>query len=195
MRQFVAAFTLCAVPLVASAQLSSPVTDAELQAILDNASLQTQPTSAADQKVGYTLPLKDIAIYEGDASIAKTHLIVDGDTLYKLSKTYGVSISSIQHVNGLSDFKVSLGDTLKIPAANTTTEPPRPIQPAPARADVQASHIVQPGDTLYGIARAYCIKSDSLNAANPGLRADRLQIGTQVRLPDGYCTPKTPTKP
>ena len=47
-----------------------------------------------------------------------------GDSLYKLSKRFGVSIESIMQANGLSGTTIYAGSTLKIPAKNSSYQPP-----------------------------------------------------------------------
>ena len=45
------------------------------------------------------------------------HPVVKGDTLYNISKRYGVTLQSLKQVNGLSGDVISLGQTLAIPGA------------------------------------------------------------------------------
>ena len=45
----------------------------------------------------------------------RNHKVVKGDTLYGLSRKYGVSVSAIQKANGLSGSNIRAGATLKIP--------------------------------------------------------------------------------
>lgn len=47
-------------------------------------------------------------------SLSITHTVVKGDTLYSLSKKYGVSIESIQQLNNLDGNSISLGQILQI---------------------------------------------------------------------------------
>ena len=49
---------------------------------------------------------------------ASTHTVVKGDTLWGLSKKYGVSVDAIRAVNGMAanDNNVRLGQTINIPA-------------------------------------------------------------------------------
>lgn len=66
------------------------------------------------------------AVYEDTASTPavsqpayvepKVHTVVRGDTLWGLSKQYGVSVASIKQANGLSRDTIVLGTKLKIPA-------------------------------------------------------------------------------
>ena len=47
---------------------------------------------------------------------SRRHTVVKGDTLYGLSRRYGVSVSAIQRANKLSGTNIRLGATLLIPA-------------------------------------------------------------------------------
>ena len=49
-------------------------------------------------------------------SMSRRHTVVKGDTLYGLSRRYGVSISAIQRANKLSGTNIRIGATLLIPA-------------------------------------------------------------------------------
>ena len=52
-----------------------------------------------------------------------THEVQSGDTLYSISKKYGVSVSAIQEANGMSDNAIKLGQKLKIPDGIKTSAP------------------------------------------------------------------------
>lgn len=62
------------------------------------------------------------AVYEdttpapAPTSIAKVHTVVRGDTLWGISKKYGVSVASIKQANSLRSDVAVLGARLKIPA-------------------------------------------------------------------------------
>jgi len=43
-----------------------------------------------------------------------THKVVEGDTLYNISKRYGITVGKIKKLNNLSDNTISVGQTLKI---------------------------------------------------------------------------------
>lgn len=47
---------------------------------------------------------------------ARTHKVVKGDTLYSLSKRYGVTVDAIRKANGLKDNGLRIGQKIKIPA-------------------------------------------------------------------------------
>jgi LysM repeat protein len=47
---------------------------------------------------------------------ATKHTVAAGDTLYSLSKRYGVSVQAIQQANGLTSENIQVGQVLTIPA-------------------------------------------------------------------------------
>lgn len=52
----------------------------------------------------------------GGAAASRTHTVVKGDTLWGLSKKYGVSADSIKAANNMTTDTVQLGKKMKIPA-------------------------------------------------------------------------------
>ena len=51
-----------------------------------------------------------------------------------------------------------------------------------------ATYTIKSGDTLAGIAARFSISLDDLRAANPGIDASKLSVGSTVRLPGGTNT-------
>jgi len=49
------------------------------------------------------------------APAARTHTVARGDTLYSLSRRYGVSVSAIQSANGMRGTTIQVGQRLRIP--------------------------------------------------------------------------------
>ncbi|MBP7096810.1 MAG: LysM peptidoglycan-binding domain-containing protein [Spirochaetia bacterium] len=98
------------------------------------------------------------------------HVLGKGETVYSLSRTYGVSAEAILKANGIGDpRKLSVGARLLIPAV----------------------HVVDKGETLYGIARRYGIPLAELLSLN-GLKADALiRPGDRLLVP-GSAAPASP---
>ncbi|MFI1744204.1 LysM peptidoglycan-binding domain-containing protein [Flavobacteriaceae bacterium MEBiC06508] len=42
------------------------------------------------------------------------HIVVKGDTLYSISKTYNMTVQELQNINGLSDLVLSIGQELRV---------------------------------------------------------------------------------
>lgn len=95
----------------------------------------------------------------------QTYIVEKGDTLYGISKQFGISIEDIKLANNLKDNTITVGESLLIPSTNST-----------------ALYIVKKGDTLYSIAQNYNVTVEKLKALN-NLKSNTLSIGQQLRIP------------
>lgn len=94
----------------------------------------------------------------------RTYTVQRGDTLYGISKQFGVSVSEIKRLNNLTSDSITVGDVLQIPTTGNTT------------------YTVQRGDSLYSIARLYNTTVDAIKQFN-GLTSDLLSIGMVLQIP------------
>lgn len=95
----------------------------------------------------------------------QTYVVQMGDTLYGISKQFGVTVEEIKLENDLINNTLTVGQILRIPTLETT-----------------ALYIVKKGDTLYGIASKYGISVNELISLN-NLNSTVLSIGQQLRIP------------
>jgi uncharacterized protein YkwD len=103
-----------------------------------------------------------------------THTIQPGDTLLGLARQHGVPMAAIQLRNGMGDSTVvQVGQELAIPS-------PSGWEGASA---FWVMHVVQPGETLLGIARAYDLSVGTLQAVNELADADTIRVGQELVLP------------
>lgn len=87
-----------------------------------------------------------------------TYTIRPGDTLYSLAKTLGFSVQAILAANpGINPNALAVGQILCLPTGGTIPCPNGTI------------YRVQPGDTLFGIARRFDVTVERILTANPGL--------------------------
>ena len=109
------------------------------------------------------------------------HHVVRGDTIFSLSRHYWVSQEELMRRNGLSDpSRLQAGMRLVIPSAAAS--------PAPSLAP--ATYTVQPGDTLFSIARNSRVTLQALRDIN-GFSANHvLRAGATIRIPGQ--TPQAP---
>lgn len=67
------------------------------------------------------------------AGAARTHTIREGDTLYRISRTYGVSLTSLLQANGLTEKSIiKIGETLSIPGS-AEEKADAPAHPGPTK--------------------------------------------------------------
>jgi len=139
----------------------------------------------------------------------ETHRVAPGDTLYALSRKYGVSIQQIQDANpGLNPKSLKVGQRLRIPGDSdekyspppkwlvpSQSSPPPAKPPAPREADVpRGAYRVRPGDSLRDIADRYDTTTAKLRAWND-LPSDRLVVGKILRVVPPDVPPPRPPDP
>ncbi len=115
------------------------------------------------------------------------HKVASGETLFFISRKYGVSINDIVKNNPGSDEVLKLNQELKIPKITEAAYIKLPKTERKSeqleKKDTFQYHIVQPEETAFGIAGKYQISLTQLAAANPGLETNNLTIGAQIRIP------------
>jgi membrane-bound lytic murein transglycosylase D len=100
----------------------------------------------------------------------RTHRIEWGDTWYAIAQEYGVSSAALQAANpDVDPNRLVSGEVLRIPTG---------------RATARRSHRVEPGESLWAIARRYGVSAEEIRKAN-GLEGDRVRIGETLVIPGG----------
>jgi LysM repeat protein len=106
------------------------------------------------------------------------HIVQPGETLYRISVRYGVSMDTIAQANQISNReRILVGQRLTIPDMTNAVENPL-IAAEPTH------HVVQPGETLASIANRYGLTVSQIaqinNIANPNriLRGQTLTVFT-----------------
>lgn len=108
----------------------------------------------------------------------KIHIVKKGDTLYELSKKYGVTLEKLIDANPqlVDPNKLDIGAKIKIP-----TEPiPVPGGAAP----IIHKHTVKQGDSLWKLSKAWGVSLKEMIDANPQLKnPNALLVGEVVNIP------------
>lgn len=119
-----------------------------------------------------------------------------GDTLYALSRRHGVSVNELMRANGLTSSNLQPGQRLVLPSGvgGEPHEPPRVtagahVPPADqayaaqAPSDWTETYTIEPGDSLYAIARRHGVSLADLERHNGISDSRRVMPGTVLRLP------------
>ncbi|MGE0846645.1 MAG: LysM peptidoglycan-binding domain-containing protein [Flavobacteriaceae bacterium] len=131
-------------------------------------------------------------------TIVKT--VANGDTLFSIARAYGVSEQAILDANRMqSADQIRVGQRLIIPspgagarygAASTPSYSPPAYaasspQPAPAapRTAQNGRYRVQPGDTLYSIARNHNVGVAEISRANSLPSGGAIRVGQELVIP------------
>lgn len=102
-----------------------------------------------------------------------------GDSLWKISREYGVSLEVIIDVNNLRDKdSLSLGQKLEIPGVGGGIPDPNQKQEP-----IIIVYTVVKGDTLWEISRRYDVNMSTIISTNNLKEITRLSIGQKLKLP------------
>lgn len=120
-----------------------------------------------------------------------THLVQPKETLFSLSRQYGVTVEAIKSANAdLLKEGLKIGQTIKIPSANgnvSTTvvsapvkevvkETPKPVAKPEPKTEIAKGnttyHIIEPKETKYGISKKYGMTIQELERLNPAIVND-----------------------
>jgi LysM repeat protein len=138
-------------------------------------------------KIGLIVLFISFGLYQKGSAEGR-YTVKSGDTLYVISKSFGVSIEDIKVANGLEKDSIKPKQVLVIPAgrkkkadetaqkysSQTAKKPPAEIVKKPA---VDATpYVVQKGDNLYGISKKVGISIEEIKTMN-GLHTTALKIG------------------
>jgi len=101
------------------------------------------------------------------------HTVQRGENLYRIALRYGTTVDAIVAANGLAnENSVYVGQVLLIPAGDQG-------QPQPGG----TTYVVQPGDTLYSIARRFGATVDALAAHNGLAPPYTIKVGQTLSIP------------
>jgi cell wall-associated NlpC family hydrolase len=108
------------------------------------------------------------------------YVVQPGDTLTSIAQRFGLAVAQIVALNGLSDADaIVAGTSLRLSRAGSPAAQ-RPT--APGTIPTSTSYQVQPGDTLYSIARRFGVAPQEVVAANRLESPDRIVAGMTLRV-------------
>jgi len=101
-----------------------------------------------------------------------SHVVVSGDSLWKLAKKYDTEVRIIKEINYIDSDLLSINDTLLIPLSKSKSNNFIPYE----------MHIVSEGDTLWDLSKKYNIDIEDLIRMNSLKKDSYLQLGQQLTI-------------
>ncbi|MDR6922875.1 LysM peptidoglycan-binding domain-containing protein [Chryseobacterium sp. 2987] len=119
-------------------------------------------------------------------SAQNSHTVAKGDNPYNIAKKYGITVDELLKLNPkFKDGKLAIGDVLTVKAEKHTTPVSKPVSVEKAKPNTGQSLgkiVLQPKQTVYGIAKQYRISETDLRKLNPELDS-HMKIGDEITLP------------
>jgi LysM repeat protein len=106
------------------------------------------------------------------------HIVKKGETLYGLSKTYGVTQEDIIANNPQVRVGLKLGQEIVIPQ-------PSVKESANEQLNMEGNvlyHTIKQGETLYRLSKNYNISIENILKLNPGVSPENFKIGTVIKI-------------
>jgi FOG: LysM repeat len=122
-----------------------------------------------NQHITLNQSLNIIGTAKVESTDSGTHTVAPGDTLYNISNRYGMTVTELQQLNGLSSNHITLGQTLNV---NGTSE---------VNNTTAQTHTVGPKDTLYNISNRYGMTVAELQQLNE-LESNHIIIGQTLKV-------------
>lgn len=118
------------------------------------------------------------------------HVLVKGETLYSVARSYGVTVEAITKANSIADpSRLKPGVKLLIPGAEDAGPSSGTDGAITGEAVAPLSYKVAKGDTLFSIARSYGVSVDALRKANKLTQSSVIKYGDRLELPVGAKAP------
>jgi len=107
-----------------------------------------------------------------------THIVGAKETVYGLSKQYGISVETLQNANPVLANGLQVGQELVIPQNASN------ISKTEITSSSKATHLVVAKESLFSIARQYNVSVQDLETLNKDLLQNGLQIGQTIAIPN-----------
>ena len=112
------------------------------------------------------------------------HRVENGETISQIAQKYNVTPYAIYQLNPDAQSGLNPSSILLIPKKSVVSK----------AVVTSKTHLVEPKETLFGIAKKYAISDEALKQANPNLEKEGLQIGQTLDIPSNTVSKtNTPT--
>ncbi|NTW72024.1 MAG: LysM peptidoglycan-binding domain-containing protein [Eubacteriaceae bacterium] len=116
------------------------------------------------------------------SSSGTTYVVQSGDTLWGISRKYGVTVQQIVTANNITNANlINVGQVLIIPGISS-------VNPTTG-----IKYTVRAGDTLWGISRKYGVTVQQIASANNITNVSLIHIGQVLTIPTSTSQPPAPT--
>ena len=140
--------------------------DTTPNAIINKNNLTSSVLTIGQQLI---IPADPESTGKDDMTTNNTYVVQNGDSLYSISRMYGISVDDIKNANNLTSNILTIGQVLTIPTNATNS-------------NTSNLYVVQKGDSLWSIANRFGVSINQIRMIN-NLNSDILNIGQTLIIP------------
>ncbi|MDZ5719623.1 LysM peptidoglycan-binding domain-containing protein [Bacillus inaquosorum] len=128
---------------------------------------------------GQTLSIngKSTSSKSSSSSSSSTYKVKSGDSLWKISKKYGMTVSELKKLNGLKSDLLRIGQVLKLKGSTSSSG----SSSSKVSSSSTSTYKVKSGDSLSKIASKYGTTVSKLKSLN-GLKSDLIYAGQVLKV-------------
>ncbi len=151
--------------------------------------LQYNPTADAGLEIGQILKVPYTPKKVVRASESGLHTVAAKETMFSISKMYGITVDEIKQWNNLTDNALSIGQQIVVKKASSPSVATTPSAPV----NKKGVHTVGSKETMFSISRQYGITVQQLKDWNK-LEGNEISIGQElvVAQPQGETKQNDP---
>ena len=133
------------------------------------------------------------------------HTVSEGETIAVIAQKYKVTPFDIYKINPDSQYGIKTSSVLLIPSSTAFNSSVSKVEKFTKKVVDEVSkqtpkenpinHVVQPKETLFGIARQYNVSVEAIKAINGDLLKNGLQVGQSIKIPSSTNSEKTSIAP
>ncbi|MFT4401648.1 LysM peptidoglycan-binding domain-containing protein [Bacillus sp. SW14] len=120
------------------------------------------------------------------SSSSSTYKVKSGDSLWKISKTYGMTVSELKKMNGLKSDLLRIGQVLKLKGSTSSSS----SSSSKVSTSSTSTYKVKRGDSLSKIAKQYGTTVSKLKSLN-GLKSDLIYVNQVLKVKGTSTSSKT----
>ncbi|MHA6488805.1 C40 family peptidase [Bacillus cabrialesii] len=120
------------------------------------------------------------------SSSSSTYTVKSGDSLWKISKTYGMTVSELKKMNGLKSDLLRIGQVLKLKGSTSSSS----SSSSKVSTSSTSTYKVKRGDSLSKIAKQYGTTVSHLKSLN-GLKSDLIYVNQVLKVKGTSTSSKT----
>jgi LysM repeat protein len=151
--------------------------------------VEVNPDAGSGLEVGAMLKVPFVPRTTPKPVDGTIHRVAEKETLYSISKLYGVTVDELKQWNNLTENGLGLGQELVIKKKSALTRNEVSTQVK----SMKTMHTVEPKETLFSISRKYGITTTQLKEWN-GLQNEELKIGQSLFISQPIYTKPQPVE-